>query len=254
MSAHDPGAYGAVMACRYDELYGERELETETTVAFLHELAGPGGGVLELGLGTGRLSLPLAAQGHPVTGVEASPAMVKALKAKPGGSRVNVIEGDFSDIKVPGRFKLAMITFNAIFALSSRREQAACLRNVAASLEPDGCLVLEAYVLRPEQLSPGWCVLPRMVSADHVELQLSSYDHATHRLVRTLVHLRSDDTTLMSVSDTYAWPGELDLMAEAAGLRLRSRSAGWGNEPFDATSGRHVSIYEPDHAGTFQRH
>lgn len=246
MSTHDPGAYGAVMASRYDELYGEAELETDETVALLHKLAGPGGTILELGVGTGRLALPLASQGHSVTGVEASSAMIEALKAKPGANQVEVIEGDFSEIKVPGRFKLAAITFNAIFALSSRREQAACLQNVAASLQHEGCLVLEAYVLRPEQLSPGWCVLPRMVAADHVELQLSHYDHATHRIVRTLVHLREDDTKLMSVSDTYAWPGELDLMAEAAGLRLRSRRAGWGDEPFDATSARHVSVYELD--------
>ncbi len=172
--------------------------------------------------------------------------MVEALKAKPGADRVNIVEGDFSKIRVSGRFKLAAITFNAIFALSSRREQAACLQNVAASLHHEGCLVIEAYVLRPEQLSPGWCVLPRMVAVDHVELQLSHYDHATHRIVRTLVHLREGDTILTSVSDTYAWPGELDLMAEAAGLRLRSRWAGWGDEQFDATSARHVSVYELD--------
>ncbi len=248
MSTHDPGAYGTVMASRYDELYGEAELETDETVALLHELAGPGAAILELGVGTGRLALPLASQGHSVTGVEASPAMIAALKAKPAGKQVHLIEGDFSEVKAPGRFKVALIAFNAIFALPTRRAQAACLKNAAESLQADGCLVLEAYVLRPEQLSPGWCVLPRMVAADHVELQLSHYDHATHRIVRTLVHLREDDTTLMSVSDTYAWPGELDLMAEAAGLRLRSRRAGWGDEPFDATSARHVSVYEPDHA------
>jgi SAM-dependent methyltransferase len=246
MSTHDPGAYGAAIASRYDELYGEAELETDQTVAFLHELAGPGGAILELGVGTGRLALPLASRGHPVTGVEASPAMVEGLKAKSGADQLDVVEGDFSKIRMPGRFKLAAITFNAFFALSSRREQATCLQNVAASLDHEGCLVLEAYVLRPEQLSSGWCVLPRVVAADHVELQLSHYDHATHRILRTLIHLREDDTILTSVSDTYAWPGELDLMAEAAGLRLRSRRAGWGDERFDATSARHVSVYEPD--------
>jgi SAM-dependent methyltransferase len=246
MSSHDPGAYGAAIASRYDELYGEAELETDETVALLHRLAGSGGTILELGVGTGRLALPLASRGHPVTGVEASSAMVEALKAKPGADRVNIVEGDFSKIRVSGRFKLAVITFNTIFALSSRREQTACLQNVAASLHHEGCLVIEAYVLRPEQLGPGWCVLPRMVAADHVELQLSHYDHATHRIVRTQVHLREGDTILTSVSDTYAWPGELDLMAEAAGLRLRSRRAGWGDEQFDATSARHVSVYELD--------
>jgi SAM-dependent methyltransferase len=248
MSTHDPGAYGAVIASCYDTLYGEDELDTARTVAFLHRLAGPGGAILELGVGTGRLAIPLAAQGHAVTGVEASPAMVQALRAKPAGKQVNIIEGDFSQVEVPGPFKLAAITFNAIFALPTRAAQAACLKNAAHSLEPDGCLVLEAYVLRPEQMGAGWSVLPRMVAADHVELQLSRYDHATHRLLRTLVHLRADDTTLMSVSDTYAWPGELDLMAEAAGLRLRSRSGGWGHEPFDATSTQHVSVYEHDRA------
>jgi SAM-dependent methyltransferase len=252
MTTHDPGAYGATIASRYDELYGEHELDTEKTVALLHDLAGPDGSILEFGVGTGRLAIPLAEQGHPVTGIEASPAMIDALKAKAAGRHVNVIEGDFSEIKVPGPFKLAVIAFNAIFALPTRRAQATCLKNAAESLQADGCLVLEAYVLRPEQLGADWCILPRMVAPEHVELQLSRYDHATHRIVRTLVHLRADDTTLMSVSDTYAWPGELDLMAEAAGIRLRSRSGGWNHESFDATSTQHVSVYEPDRALAFQ--
>jgi SAM-dependent methyltransferase len=242
---HDPGAYGAGVASRYDDLYGAEELGTEGTVAFLHDLAGPGAPILELGVGTGRLALPLLALGHPVTGIEASPAMIAALRAKPEGTQVHVIEGDFSVVKADGAFRVATIVFNALFALGTRQAQIACLRNVAESLQPDGCLVLEAYVLRPEQMGTGWCVLPRMVSNDHVELQLSRYDPATHRLVRTLVHLRTDDTLLTSVSDTYAWPGEIDLMAETAGLRLRSRSGGWGREPFDSTCVRHISVYVP---------
>jgi SAM-dependent methyltransferase len=252
MSRHDPRAYGAAVASHYDDLYGQDELGTEQTVAYLHELAGVGAAILELGVGTGRIALPLAERGHSVTGVEASPAMIAALKSKPAGRKVDLIEGDFSEVKAPGHFKVALIAFNAIFALPTRQAQAACLKNTAESLQPDGCLVLEAYVLRPEQLGAGWCVLPRMVASDHVELQLSRYDYATHRLVRTLVHLRADDTTLMSVSDTYAWPGEIDLMAEAAGLRLRSRSGGWANESFDATSTRHVSVYEHGRAPAIQ--
>lgn len=241
---HDPSAYGAAVASRYDDLYGRDESSTNTTVAFVDALAGPGAAILELGVGTGRLALPLLQLGHPVTGVDASAEMIAALKAKPGGEQVCLVEGDFAEVKVPGRFKVALITFNAIFALPSRQAQAACLRNAAESLQSDGCLVLEAYVLKPEQLGSGWSVLPRMVSSDHVELQLSRYDHASHRLVRTLVHLRADDTVVTGVSDTYAWPGELDLLAETAGLRLRSRTGGWTDEPFDASSNRHVSVYE----------
>ena len=244
MSKHNPGAYGAAVASQYDELYGEDELGTEKTVAYLHELAGPGAAILEFGVGTGRLALPLVERGHPVTGIEASPAMIAALKAKPLGEQVQVIEGDFSQVEVPGKFKIALLAFNVIFAMPTRQAQARCLRKAAESLEPDGCVVLEAYVLRPEQLGAGWCVLPRIVSPDHVELQLSRYDYATHRVVRTLIHLRDDDTSLAGVSDTFAWPGELDLMAEAAGLRLVSRSGGWCREPFDATSSRHLSLYQ----------
>jgi len=245
MSQHNPAAYGAAVASRYDELYGEDELGTEGTVAYLHELAGAQGSILEFGIGTGRLALPLLELGHPVTGVEASPAMIAALKEKPGGKQVQIVEGDFSEVEVPGRFKVVLVAFNAIFALPDRQAQAMCLQRAAESLQPDGLLVLEAYVLRPEQLGSGWCVLPRMVSADHVELQLSRYDHATHRVVRTLVHLRDDDTSVTGVSDTFAWPGEIDLMAEAAGLRLVSRSGGWHREPYDAASSRHVSLYRP---------
>lgn len=244
-SPHDPSAYGSALASRYDDLYGRDAAGTDQTTNFVHSLAGPGGAILELGVGTGRLALPLTRLGHAVTGIEASAEMIAALRAKPGGKRVRVIEGDFSEVRAPGSFKVALITFNAIFALPSREAQAECLRNAAEALQSDGYLVVEAYVLRPEQLDAGWCLLPRMVSPDHVELQLSRYDHSSHRLVRTLVHLREDNTVVTGVSDTYAWPGELDLLAETAGLRLHSRSGGWAGEPFDADSSLHVSVYEP---------
>jgi hypothetical protein len=139
---------------------------------------------------------------------------------------------------------LVALLFNTVFGLPSKEAQISCFRNAERHLEPGGCFVVEAYVLRPEQLSGEWSIVPRNVQHDHVELQLSRYDPATQLLERTLVHLRREGLGFVTVLDAYAWPGELDLMARAAGLRLRSRAGGWSNEPFGAASNKHVSVYD----------
>jgi SAM-dependent methyltransferase len=247
LNAHDPGAYGHTVGADYDRLYPDAHLETEATVAAVARLASGGGekaSVLEFGIGTGRLALALVDQGFTVAGIEASAEMVEQLRKKPRAAAIDVVIGDFATTRVPGRFAVVLLTFNAIFALPDRDAQIACFENAARHLEPDGRFVVEAFVLRPEQLSGQWSILPRSVQHEHVELQLARYDPAGSRIERTLLHLRPDGVRLFSVADTYAWPGELDLMARAAGLRLRSRAGGWAGEPFDATSDKHVSIYE----------
>ena len=247
MSPHDSGAYGEGVGADYDALYPEAHLETEAAIAALAALAKPAGGsVLEFGIGTGRLALPLLDHGLRVAGIEASPTMLERLSAKPRADEIQVVEGDFAEQRVEGRFGVVALTFNAIFALPTREAQIACFRNAERHLERGGAVVVEAFVLGPEHLRGEWSIQPRYVGHEHVELQLARYDAGTQRIERTLVHLRPSGVRLVAVEDTYAWPGELDLMARAAGLRLRKRDGGWSGEEFDSASRRHVSVYERD--------
>ena len=239
-------AYGDSVASDYDALYAGPTLDTSAAVEALATLAGDGGSVLEFGLGTGRIALPLVERGLEVAGIEVSAAMIDRFREKPGSGEIEVVLGDFTRATAGRHFSVVVLTFNTIFGLPDRDAQIACFGNAASHLEPGGCFVIEAFVLRPEQLTGDWSLVPRAVAADHVELQLARYDTSAHRIERTLVHLGPDGVRLVPVADVYAWPGELDLMARMAGLRLRSRAGGWQNEPFDASSLKHVSVYEFD--------
>lgn len=255
VSAHDPQAYGAALGADYDALYPESHdaLQTGATVAFLARLAahdGGAGSVLEFGIGTGRVALALLEHGVSVAGIEGSEAMLATLRSKPRGPEIEVVVGDFVSARVAGEHDVVVMTLNAIFAPGTRADQTACVRNAARHLRPGGFFVVEAYVLAPDQLSGGWSIWPRSVTADHVELQLARYDLPTNRVERMLVHLRPAGVHLVEVKDTYAWPSELDLMAEAAGFELSARTGDWGGEPFSASSARHVSAYRLKDVGS----
>ncbi len=240
---HDPTAYGRGVADAYDELYAAIP-DTDEAVSCLAGLAGPGP-VLELGVGTGRLALPLARRGLRVHGMDSSPEMVELLRAKaPEGDGIEVVVGDFAETVLGERFTLVVLAINTIFALPDQGAQVRCFRNAAAHLEPGGVFVVEAYVLDPAALRDGPTVQPRFVDDGHVELQVASYDAATQRMQRTLVHLREGGIRLVPVNDRYASPAELNLMAQMAGLRLRERWGDWSRRAFDGSSRRHVSVYE----------
>lgn len=247
---HDPGTYGAKIGTDYDSLYPGDPEETEAAVSALAALAGPGGSVLEFGSGTGRLALPLAEKGLRVAGIEASETMLSQMRDKPNGGSVDGLLGDFLATRVKGQFSVVVLALNGIFGPADRNAQIACFRNAARHLEPGGCFVVEAFVLRPEQLRGEWLVAPRFIGDEHIELQVSRYDTTAHVLERTMVHLRPEGMRFVKLADRYAWPGELDLMARAAGLRLRSRHGGWGQEPFGPSSVMHVSAYELDETAT----
>lgn len=249
MKWHDPGTYGAKVGAEYDELYPGDPSETEEAVRALSDLARRStaeASVLEFGSGTGRLALPLAARGIRVAGIEASAVMAEQMARKPGGKRVDVAVGDFLTLDLQELFSVVVLPLNGIFGPADRDAQIACFRNAARHLQPDGCFVIEAFVLRPEQLHGDWWVAPRYVFDQHVELQLCRYDTTSHTLERHQVHLRPDGLRFIRLADRYAWPGELDLMAKAAGLRLRSRQGSWSGEPFGPASFSHVSVYEAD--------
>jgi SAM-dependent methyltransferase len=213
----------------------------EPTVDFLAGLAN-GGRALELGIGTGRIALPLAARGVEVHGIDRSRAMTDRLRAKPGGSEIEITIGDFATAEVDGTFRLAYLVFNTIMNLTTQAEQVACFRNVAAHLEPGGRFVIEVGVPDLQRLPPG----ERFVVFDGSEthLGIDEYDVANQGLISHHFEVRDGALTKSSGPYRYVWPAELDLMAGIAGLRLRDRWAGWKGEPFTSDSRQHVSVWE----------
>jgi SAM-dependent methyltransferase len=240
---HDDGYFDARVARRYDDSK-DPEFDPDvirSTVDFLAGLAG-GGRALELGIGTGRIALPLAARGVPVAGIDLSRAMVARLRAKPGGLDIPVAIGDFSTTRVDGSFSLAYLVFNTILNLTTQAAQVACFRNVAAHLEPGGCFVIEVGVPELQRLPPGETVLPFLIG--ETRWGFDEYDVANQGLVSHHFEIVKGRVERLSVPFRYVWPSELDLMALLAGMRLRERWAGWHREPFTSESRHHVSVWE----------
>ena len=237
------GYFGEAVAARYDESTAGMSdpAVVEPAVGLLAGLAG-GGQALELGIGTGRIALPLARRGIRVQGIDLSRAMVDQLRAKPGGDAIGVTIGDFATTTARGRFSVAYLVFNTIMNLTTQEAQVACFRNVAAQLEPGGCFVIEVMVPELRKLPPGQNVVPFDVSPQRWAFDV--YDTATQAMSSNYVTVSGGQGEYRSIPFRYVWPAELDLMAQLAGLRLRGRWGGWAREPFTSDSQQHVSIWE----------
>jgi SAM-dependent methyltransferase len=235
--------FGERVAERYDDSEADmfQPAAIEPVVDFLADLAGHGA-ALELGIGTGRIALPLARRGVRVHGIDLSPAMVARLRAKPGGEEIDVAIGDFATTTIEGRFLLAYLVFNTIMNLTTQDEQVACFRNVAAHLEPGGCFVIEVGIPELQRLPRGETFVPFDVSPTH--LGFDEYDVARQGLISHHYSVVDDKLEVNSVPFRYVWPSELDLMARLAGMTLRERWSGWKREPFTSESTKHVSVWE----------
>jgi SAM-dependent methyltransferase len=240
---HDDGYFDERVAARYDESSAEMfdPAVVDPVVDLLVELAGSGR-VLELGIGTGRIALPLTQRGVTVHGIELSTAMAARLRAKPGGEDIGVTIGDFATTTVDGTFSVAYLVFNTILNLTTQAAQVACFRNVASHLEPGGCFLIEVGVPGLQRLPPGETILAFHVS--ETRWGFDEYDVAIQGLTSHHFEIVAGRVERLSVPFRYAWPSELDLMAQLAGMRLRERWSGWKREPFTSDSRKHVSVWE----------
>jgi len=240
---HDDGYFDERVAARYDDdaatLFGPEA--PDPVIDFLAELAGSGR-ALELGIGTGRIALPLAQRGVEVHGIDLSEAMVAKLRAKPGGDDIGVTIGDFATTKMAGSFALAYLIFNTIMNLTTQEAQVACFRNVAAHLEPGGCFVVEVMIPELQRLQPGETFL--VFSGSERYWGIDEYDVANQGLISHHLELVGDKVERVSMPFRYAFPAEYDLMAQLAGMTLRERWGGWKREPFTSESHKHVSVWE----------
>jgi len=239
---HDDGYFDERVAAKYDddssELFDPEVLVP--VVDFLAQLAGSGR-ALELGIGTGRIALPLAQRGVEVHGIDLSEAMVEQLRAKPGGEDIDVTIGDFAATKVDGTFALAYVVFNTIMNLTTQEAQVACFRNVASHLEPGGCFVVEVTIPALRRLPPG--EIFRVFSGSEHYWGIDEYDVANQGLISHHLELVGDKVERVSMPFRYAFPAEYDLMAQLAGMTLRERWGGWKREPFTSESDKHVSVW-----------
>jgi SAM-dependent methyltransferase len=235
--------FGEPVAERYDESTADLSgpATVDPVVDFLVDLSFDGT-ALELGIGTGRIALPLSQRGIRVHGIDLSEAMVARLRAKPGADRIGETVGDFATTTVARRFSVAYLIFNTIMNLTTQDDQIACFQNVAAHLQPGGCFVIEVMVPDLQRLPPGETVRPFTVSA--TRLGFDEYDVAAQGLISH--HYWAVDGKLEgdSMPFRYVWPAELDLMARLAGMSLRERWSGWKGEPFTSDSRKQVSVWE----------
>jgi SAM-dependent methyltransferase len=234
----DDRTYNEACADVYDQWFGSCE---EAAIDRLAELAGSGR-VLELGIGSGLIALPLAARGIDLQGIDFSPAMVAKLRAKPGGEAIPVTMGNFADVGVEGEFSLIFVVYNTLFALQSQDEQVRCFQNAAAHLTPDGVFVVEVFVPQSANFSAGLKLTG--VTDERIRLKASEHDPVGQRLKSQHIVIRNQEIRLFPVEVRYAWPAEMDLMARIAGLRLRHRWSDWDRGEIGPNSERHISVYE----------
>lgn len=248
---HDDGYFDEHVAAGYDdpddEMFAADAIDP--VVDLLAELAG-GGRALELGIGTGRIALPLVGRGVEVHGIELSRAMVAQLRAKPGGGAIPVTIGDFSTVTAQGAgtFAVAYLVFNTIMNLTTQSAQVACFRNVAAHLRPGGTFVVEVMIPELQRLPPGDTF--RAYNVTETTWSIDEYDVANQGLISHHVAVVDGAIDRVSIPFRYVWPAELDLMAQLAGMTLRDRWAGWRREPFTSDSSRHVSVWEKPEAAS----
>ncbi|PXY34668.1 methyltransferase [Prauserella coralliicola] len=234
----DLASYGEAWASVYDDRFGGSDVAP--AVELLASLA-QDGRALELGIGTGRVALPLAARGVEVAGVDVSEAMVARMRDKPGGQAIHVTVGDMADVPVEGSFRLVYVVANSFFALLTQARQVDCFRAVARVLQPGGSFVLECFVPDPGRFDRH--VRPLAVTGESASYEIARHDPVHQRVDSQHVTVTEQGNQLRPAALRYAWPAELDLMAQLAGLRLGHRHGDWDRRPFDATSTKHVSIY-----------
>ena len=229
-----------------------QEYDTPGTGVFAPEVLGPAvdrlaelagdGRALEFAIGTGRVAVPLAERGVPVTGIELSRPMIEQLRAKVDEVAIPVIAGDMATTKAPGTYTLVYLVFNTISNLLTQREQVACFRNAARHLTPGGRFVIELGVPDLRRLPPGQQATVFASQPGYIGLDV--YDVLHQRLVSH--HFTFGDGRQARLSRSphrYIWPSELDLMAQLAGFELETRHADWAGAEFTAESRSHVSVY-----------
>lgn len=231
----------ADIAASYDEGFSSEfaQESVRLTVDVLADLVGDGA-ALEFAIGTGRIAVPLADRGVPVSGIELSPPMVDQLRAKDPEGRIETTIGDMTTTRVDGTFRLVYLVYSTIGNLTTQDQQVECFANAAAHLEPGGFFVIENGVPDLRLLPPGQDARVFAHAPGYV-----GFDRYTDLVAQQATsHHFSADGSEVRTPFRYVWPSELDLMARLAGMSLRDRWANWHRQPFTGECRSHVSVWE----------
>lgn len=232
--------YGERISEVYDLWYSEFDQAAIQALAVLAQ----GGKALELGIGTGRIALPLLQAGVDVHGIDVSESMVAKLRAKTGGERITVTMGNFADVSIDGKFALIYVVFNTFYSLLTQDEQIRCFKNVAKHLEPDGVFVIEGFVPDMTRFTSGQAMRVTRIGEDEVHIDVTQLD--LHKQVVTTQHMvfTEQGTRFYPVKLRYVWPTEMDLMAQMSQLQLKARWGDWNKAIFTSDCRNHISIYD----------
>ncbi len=239
MEHYDATTYGDAIAHIYDDWY---ESYDPAAIDALAELA-RGGPALELGIGTGRIALPLQNKGVMVHGIEASEKMAARLQAKPGGYRIPITLGDFGAVPVTGKFPLIYVVFNTLFALLTQEEQIQCFQNVARHLTPDGVFVTETFMPDMKRFQHDQNISLAAMDDGYLRIDVSKHDPVQQLIYSQHVAWTESGARFYPVRLRYIWPSELDLMARLAGLKLTQRWSDWNKSPFTRDSAKLISLF-----------
>lgn len=239
MGEFEASSYGNRISDVYDEMYPSIEPDS---INLLAELAGDGP-ALELGIGTGRVALPLRALGLELNGIEASKNMLDVLKRKAKPDFIYVTHGNFSSFELGQKYSLIFVVFNTIFALTTQEEQLSCFASVGRHLKPEGHFLVEAFVPDLARFVGNQTIRVVDISLGQLQLDASRHDPATQTIISQHILIDEEGTRLYPVKLRYIWPSELDLMAKSAGLELANRWGSWQKKIFDSTSHKHISVY-----------
>ncbi|MCU0487863.1 MAG: class I SAM-dependent methyltransferase [Anaerolineales bacterium] len=239
MDSYHEETYGERIASVYDSWYADYDPAALTTLAQLAR----GGRVLELGIGTGRIAIPLCQAGVAVSGIDASPAMVARLRSKTGSEDIPVTIGNFADLAVEGRYALIYVLFNTFFGLLTQDEQLRCFENVSQHLVPGGSFLVEAFVPDLNRFVDGQAIRTVQIGEQEVRVDAAQHDSLLQQVISQHIVLTEQGTRFYPVKLRYAWPSELDLMARLAGLQRSHRWGAWDQSAFTASSKRHISVY-----------
>jgi SAM-dependent methyltransferase len=239
MTFYQKNIYGDEFAELYDQMHPDVD---PACIDFLAELTGPGP-ALELGIGTGRIALPLLQRAVAVEGIDVSQAMVAKLRAKPRGSQIDVQIGSFERFTIDRQFRLVYVFFNTFFNLLDQDEQMRCFQSVSRHLSPDGYFVIEAFVPDLTRYSNFQSVRLTGISEQGIRVDVARLDPVAQQIENQHLLVSQDGISVYPVRIRYAWPSELDLMALNARLRLLERWSSWSKEPFTRDSTKHISVY-----------
>lgn len=239
MENYTESTYGETIADQYDVMYPDVD---GAMIDRLHELS-EGGKALELGIGTGRVSIPLIKRGVDVYGIDSSHAMVEKLRCKPIGENIPVKIGTFADFKMKDKFDLAFVVFNTFYGLLTQEDQVSCFHSVERVLKPGGKFLIEAFVPDIGRFDRGQTIRAIEHSDNEVGLECSRHNAVTQTVTSKIVNIEETGIKLYPIKIRYAYPSEIDLMAQSAGLKLLNRWGGWHKERFTGSSNFHVSIY-----------